>query len=126
MRKFDARASVKTWLKRILVRQAARTWNKSRSSRKALALDAVDTEPGPSGASVREGMATGGVDRKIDVTAVLKTLPREYREILVLREFEQMSYMEIAQALGVPQGTVESRLHRARAEMKSKLQSYNS
>jgi len=126
MRKFDARASVKTWLKRILVRQAARTWNKSRASRKALALEAVDAEPRPSAASVREGMATGGVDRKIDIAAVLKTLPREYREILVLREFEQMSYTEIAESLGVPQGTVESRLHRARTELKSRLQSYKS
>jgi len=125
MRKFDARASVKTWLKRILVRQAARTWNKSRASRKALGLDAMDTEPRPSAASVREDLATGGVDRKIDVAAVLRTLPREYREILVLREFEQMSYSEIAESLGVPQGTVESRLHRARMELKSKLQSYN-
>ena len=126
MRSFDARASVKTWLKRILVRQAARTWNKSRASRKALALEAVDVEPPPSGASVREGMATGAVDRKIDIAAVLKTLPREYREILVLREFEQMSYTEIAEALGVPQGTVESRLHRARADLKNKLKSYKS
>jgi len=126
MRSFDARASVKTWLKRILVRQAARTWNKSRASRKALALEAVDVEPPPSAASVREAMATGAVDRKIDIAAVLKTLPREYREILVLREFEQMSYTEIAEALGVPQGTVESRLHRARADLKNKLKSYKS
>jgi RNA polymerase sigma-70 factor (ECF subfamily) len=124
MRKFDARASVKTWLKRILVRQAARTWNKSRASRKALALEALDTEPRPSAPSLREGMATGAVDSKIDIAAVLKTLPREYREILVLREFEQMSYTEIAETLGVPQGTVESRLHRARAELKTKLESY--
>ena len=126
MRQFDARASVKTWLKRILVRQAARTWNKSRASRKALALEAVDVESPPSAASIREGMASGAVDRKIDIAAVLKTLPREYREILVLREFEQMSYTEIAETLGVPQGTVESRLHRARAELKSRLKSYHS
>ena len=125
MRKFDGRASVKTWLKRILVRQAARAWNKSRASRRAVALEAVDAEPRPSGASIREGMATGGVDRKIDIAAVLRTLPREFREILVLREFEQMSYAEIAETLGVPQGTVESRLHRARAELKLKLVSYN-
>jgi len=87
MRQFDARASVKTWLKRILVRQAARAWNKSRANRKALALEAVDVEPPPSAVSIREGMATGAVDRKIDIAAVLRILPREYREILVLREF---------------------------------------
>jgi len=37
-----------------------------------------------------------------------------------------MSYTEIAEALGVPQGTVESRLHRARADLKNKLKSYKS
>jgi len=124
MRKFDARASVKTWLKRILVRQAARAWHRSRASRRAVALEAADAEVGPT-VDARENAATGGVDRRIDVAAVLKTLPHEFREILVLREFEQMSYAEIAQTLGVPQGTVESRLHRARAELKSKLKSYN-
>lgn len=125
MRKFDARASVKTWLKRILVRQAARAWHRSRASRRAVALEAADTDARPA-PGARENAATGAVDRRIDVAAVLKRLPHEFREILVLREFEQMSYAEIAQTLGVPQGTVESRLHRARAELKSKLESYNS
>ena len=125
MRKFDGRASVKTWLKRILVRQAARAWHQARGSRKSVSLDAVDTELRPS-IGARVPAATAAVDRKIDMAAVLRTLSPEYREILVLREYEQMSYAEIAQTLGVPQGTVESRLHRARAELRSKLESYNS
>jgi RNA polymerase sigma-70 factor (ECF subfamily) len=70
--------------------------------------------------------ATAAVDRKIDMATVLRTLTPEYREVLVLRQYDQMSYAEIAQTLGVPQGTVESRLHRARAELRSKLGSYNS
>jgi RNA polymerase sigma factor (sigma-70 family) len=41
-----------------------------------------------------------------------------FREILVLREIEEMSYAEIATVLGVPQGTVMSRLSRARAELR--------
>ena len=125
MRKFDGRASVKTWLKRILVRQAARAWHQSRGSRKSVSLEAVDTEVRPT-TSTRVPSAAAAVDRKIDMAGVLRTLSPEYREILVLREFEQMSYAEIAQTLGVPQGTVESRLHRARAELRSKLESYNS
>ncbi len=47
-----------------------------------------------------------------------------HRQVLVLREFEQMSYGEIAEVLGVPQGTIESRLHRARAELRAKLSAY--
>ena len=64
------------------------------------------------------------MDSKIDVAALLKTLSPEYRQILVLREFEQLSYAEIAEMLDVPQGTVESRLHRARAEVRARLGSY--
>jgi DNA-directed RNA polymerase specialized sigma24 family protein len=41
-----------------------------------------------------------------------------------LREFEHMSYDEIATALALPRGTVESRLHRARAELRTLLGAY--
>jgi RNA polymerase sigma-70 factor, ECF subfamily len=64
------------------------------------------------------------VDHRIDIAAVLQTLSVEHREILVLREMQGLSYGEIAEALGIPQGTVESRLHRARAEVRRRLQGY--
>jgi len=67
MRSLTPGRRLKTWLKRILVRQAARAWNKSRASRKAVTLEALDTEPRPSAPSIRQDMATGGVDRKIDI-----------------------------------------------------------
>jgi RNA polymerase sigma-70 factor (ECF subfamily) len=123
MRKFDGRASVKTWLKRILVRQAARAWHRAKPSRQAASLDSLPADA-PSTPAASVGSATTRVDSKIDVAAILKTLSPEYRQILVLREFEQLSYAEIAELLDVPQGTVESRLHRARAEVRARLGSY--
>ena len=51
------------------------------------------------------------------------TLSEEHRAVLALRVVEDLSYDEIARALGVPVGTVMSRLSRARAELKSRLQS---
>lgn len=52
---------------------------------------------------------------------VLETLPEIFRTVLVLREFEEMAYQDIADLLGISIGTVESRLFRARAKFKDKL-----
>ena len=56
-----------------------------------------------------------------DVHKAMKTLPQEQRIVLHLRAVESMSYREISEALGIPIGTVMSRLARARDEMKRKL-----
>jgi RNA polymerase sigma factor (sigma-70 family) len=53
----------------------------------------------------------------------LDHLPAEQREILLLREIEQMSYDEIAQVLDLPAGTVKSRIARARAALLERMQS---
>ena len=52
------------------------------------------------------------------LTRALDALTPLFREALVLREVEEMSYAEIATVLGIPQGTVMSRLSRARAELR--------
>ena len=52
------------------------------------------------------------------LTRALDALTPLFREVLVLREIEEMSYAEIAAVLGIPQGTVMSRLSRARAELR--------
>lgn len=48
----------------------------------------------------------------------LEELPAEFREVLILRELEGLSYKEIADVTGIPQGTVMSRLARARGRLK--------
>ena len=52
----------------------------------------------------------------------LAELPAQYREVLVLRELEQLSYREIANIAGIPLGTVMSRLSRARQRLQESLQ----
>jgi RNA polymerase sigma-70 factor (ECF subfamily) len=49
-------------------------------------------------------------------------LPVEYREVLLLADVEEMSYQEIADAVGIPMGTVMSRLSRARRAVRAQLQ----
>ena len=52
---------------------------------------------------------------------VLEELPDIFRSVLVMREFEDRAYQDIADLLGISIGTVESRLHRARARFKDAL-----
>jgi RNA polymerase sigma-70 factor, ECF subfamily len=108
---FQGRSSVKTWLTRILVNQAAKF---RRSKRKMAAVS--EFEPSPDKAV--------GVAAKMDVNAAISELSPEHRQVIVLRELENMSYDEIAEVLQVPQGTVESRLHRAREALREKLKAY--
>jgi RNA polymerase sigma-70 factor, ECF subfamily len=51
------------------------------------------------------------------VRRALETLPTDFREVLVLRELEGLSYKEIAAIVGIPLGTVMSRLARARERL---------
>lgn len=63
--------------------------------------------------------------KQADVRKAIEELPTAYREVIVLREFEEMSYEEIAQVLDCPSGTVMSRLSRARERLKELLQHWS-
>jgi len=119
LRGFQERSSVKTWLTQILVRQAARVFRLGR--RRGPGVVQFDAES-PSGPSVPSG--TARADAQMDVNAAILSLRPDHREVIVLRELEGMSYEEIAQALAIPRGTVESRLHRARQQLREVLRDY--
>jgi RNA polymerase sigma-70 factor, ECF subfamily len=57
-----------------------------------------------------------------DVHRAVESLPAAHREVIVLREFEDLSYQQISEVLNVPTGTVMSRLGRAREKLKSVLE----
>jgi RNA polymerase sigma-70 factor (ECF subfamily) len=56
-----------------------------------------------------------------EVLAAMAELPAHYRAALTLRHMQQLSYQEVADALGIPLGTVKTHLHRARAALKVRL-----
>lgn len=112
---FKGESSVGTWLTKILIRQIA-LWRRQRAGKRTSELDQNDTP--------RSAGHVSGVEAKIDLQAALQQLSDEHREVLVLREFEQLSYEEIATMLEIPRGTVESRIHRARTELRDKLKAY--
>ncbi len=57
----------------------------------------------------------------VRVRAAIEKLPPEFQEVIVLREFEELSYQEIASVIGCPVGTVMSRLGRSRAKLRRLL-----
>jgi len=123
-RGFDALrgSDVKAWLLTI-VRNCHLTAVKQQQRRGLVPLpedsDAQDGQamiaptPGPESASIRR-------DEERTLDRLMSALPEEHREILVLREIEEMDYREIATVTNIPIGTVMSRLARARAALKAR------
>jgi RNA polymerase sigma-70 factor (ECF subfamily) len=74
----------------------------------------VSADPTP------EGILLAKMDQRT-VREALEDLPIHFREVLLLCEVEEMSYEEIAQTVGIPIGTVMSRLSRARKALRGKL-----
>ncbi len=130
LKNFQGRSSVRTWLTRILISRAATLWKKQRNARRTVPLDPIHADSrrwDPSGTMADEvsvDSASESVDQRLDILEAIRTLSPEFRETLVLREIQGLSYDEIASALSIPRGTVESRLYRARAELRRKLTDY--
>ncbi|HEX9053138.1 MAG TPA: RNA polymerase sigma factor [Anaeromyxobacter sp.] len=106
------------WLCRI-ARNVAHDRRRSWWSRVRAPLDALSGEAAPAEGAPDAALASA--ERAAAVRAALAKLPEKHRVVLALRELEGLSYDEIAGATGVPVGTVESRLHRARAALARRL-----
>jgi RNA polymerase sigma-70 factor (ECF subfamily) len=65
-----------------------------------------------------------GEERRRAVAKAIASLPEKYRAALVLCDLEEKSYEEISEVLGLPVGTVKSRINRARNLLKEKLRDY--
>jgi RNA polymerase sigma-70 factor (ECF subfamily) len=118
LRAFRGDAKLSTWLYAITARVC---WSRlgsaerraGRAGEEAL-LRLSDPGPGPAG-SLERGELEAALQRAI------AELPEERRMVVILRDVEGLSYEEIAGALDLELGTVRSRLHRARQDLKDKL-----
>ncbi len=129
--RFRGDADLRTWLYRIAINQARnrRRWWRRRRRESMLSLDSNEgADERPLGerladqrASDPEQLALAG-ERERALLAALRTLGRTYREVVVLRDIEGLSYEEVAAAAGISIGTVKSRLSRGRAELRKKLE----
>jgi len=107
------RGEARPWLLAI-VRNACMTWLKA--NRPAELAGALDLEAAEAQLDPGEGpdaLLLRKVDRRI-LNEAIAALPPQFREVLVLRELEDLAYKDIARIVGAPLGTVMSRLWRAR------------
>lgn len=112
------RGAATAWICRI-ARNVAHDRRRGWWSRVRAPLDAALAERPAPAAGADEALE--GAERAAAVRRALARLPEKHRVVLLLREVEGMSYEQIADALGLPVGTVESRLHRARRGLARRL-----
>lgn len=113
------------WLLAI-VRNTCYTWLEKNRPAEVAPLDDADAviDAMPSTAPSPEVIVLQTANRKL-VNQALEELPVAFREVIVLREIEDMSYREIAAVAGIPIGTVMSRLARGREMLKRAIEARN-
>ncbi len=124
--RFEGRSSLKTWIYRIVVNQCRnrQRWWRRRRRDKALPLEELTASESvqlaaPPAEGPEQKVARREESRRVQ-GALLK-LSLDHRAVLLLREVEELSGAEIAEALGVAEGTVKSRLARARDALRQAL-----
>lgn len=129
---FRGEADLRTWLYRIAINQARNRWRWWRRRRRehTVSLDDSDShEAQPLGLRLCDTsqadpeQATLAREREQRLSKALQSLSGSYREAVILRDIEGLSYEEIAVTLEISVGTVKSRLARGRMELRRKLES---
>lgn len=113
---FRGESQVRTWLVQILVRRVAML----RRTKRRRPVERLEESPTPAA----HAADVAGTEARLDLATMLERLSPEHREVIVLREVQGLSYEEMAAALQVPRGTIESRLHRARNELRERFRGY--
>jgi RNA polymerase sigma-70 factor, ECF subfamily len=119
--RFEGRSSFSTWLYRIASNLAI-DWRRRETRYPVAYGEEAENElrriPSGQGDSYR-AVVRDELSRK--VREALNQLTAEHREVILLREMEGLSYEEISEVLGCPKGTVMSRLHYARSQLRDLL-----
>jgi RNA polymerase sigma-70 factor (ECF subfamily) len=132
LRRFEGKSSLRTWIYKITVNSALnrQQWLKRRKHYHQVSLDSHDSDPDMALGNKIPG--TGGnpessalnLELQKKIQGCLDKLPKRLRIAIILRDVEGLSYDEISEALGINQGTVKSRIARARSAVKDALSEY--
>jgi RNA polymerase sigma-70 factor (ECF subfamily) len=115
----SAEGSFATWLSRVTRNLLIDHYRRTRQDR---VTDSIEEqlpmmEEEGAAASTRPDHAVAGREASEILQATLQKLSPDLREAVILRDLQEMEYREIAEVLGIPEGTVKSRINRGRAEL---------
>jgi RNA polymerase sigma-70 factor, ECF subfamily len=126
LRGFRGEAKVSSWLHRIAVNQCISRQRRARVRNEAALEDEQERQAGSFAAPVSESPASvvEGRQQTLAVRRALNGLPLELRQVVVMKEFEELTFREIAEALDVPLSTVKSRLYTGLKQLQLRLEKF--
>jgi RNA polymerase sigma-70 factor (ECF subfamily) len=128
LRGFRGEAKVSSWLHRIAVNQCISRQRRARVRSES----ALEDDPENSAASFVAPLSQSpakvaeGRQETLAVRRAINSLPIELRQVVVMKEFEELTFREIADALDLPLSTVKSRLYTALKQLQMRLQKFES
>ena len=128
LRGFRGEAKVSSWLHRIAVNQCI-TRQRRAKVRSESALDDEQEKDAANFAaalSLSPARVTEAAQLTVAVRRAVNSLPVELRQIVVMKEFEELTFREISEALDLPLSTVKSRLYTALKQLQMKLNRFGS
>ena len=128
--RFQGRSSFYTWLYRIVMNQCLDRKRRDKSDREVEWNDEAASSQSPAAGALAAGGAPVAPDEAVEraelravIAEAIAELPEDARRTIELREIDGLTYREISEALGIPKGTVMSRLHYARRKLQEALAS---
>jgi RNA polymerase sigma-70 factor (ECF subfamily) len=128
---FRGESKLSTWIYRIAI-NLCKNRNKYLQRRHAHQQDDIEALGDRAPMSSAKGTTAGSIARPDDmlvglqveriVQDAIQQLEEDFREVLILRDVEDMSYEEIGEITGLPSGTVKSRIHRARERLREAIE----
>jgi len=128
LRGFRGEAKVSSWLHRIAVNQCI-TRQRRAKVRNEAALEDEELKDASSFAApieISPSRLAEGSEKIIAVRRAVNALPLELRQVVVMKEFEELTFREIADALDLPLSTVKSRLYTALRQLQMRLEKFGS
>ncbi len=126
LRGFRGEAKVSSWLHRIAVNQCITRQRRAKVRSESALETEAEKDAGSFAAPIHYSPArvVEGIERTSAVRLAVNSLPLDLRQVVVMKEFEELTFREIADALDLPLSTVKSRLYTALRQLQQRLEKF--